>query len=125
MAAVFRPKVIDYTEQYKAKLKINLWDTAGQEKFQSLTKQYIQGSNGIILVYDLTDRDSLSAAEDWYNQVSNQVDIKSLVVTLVGNKSDDIERQEVGKKESENLAKRLGADLSFVVSAKTGQNMEN
>ena len=57
-----------------------------------------------MLVYDLTDRDSLTAAEDWYNQVCQQVDIKSLVVALVGNKSDDIERQEVGKKESENLA---------------------
>ena len=47
------------------------------------------------------------------------------MVALVGNKSDDIERQEVGKKESDNLAKRLGAHLSFTVSAKTGQNMEN
>lgn len=41
MAAVFRPKIIDFTQEYKAKLKINLWDTAGQEKFQALTKQYI------------------------------------------------------------------------------------
>ena len=47
------------------------------------------------------------------------------MVALVGNKADDIERQEVGKKESENLFNRLGADLNFVVSAKTGQNMEN
>ena len=72
----------------------------------------------------MTDLDSLAAAEEWHSQVCPQVDIKDLVVALVGNKSDDIERQEVGKKEAENLAKRLGADYNCTVSAKTGQNME-
>lgn len=91
MAAVFRPKTIEYPEQ-KVKLKINLWDTAGQERFQALTKQYMQQAEGIIIVYDLTDRSSLQAAEDWWNQVTQQIDTAGLAIALVGNKSDDIER---------------------------------
>ena len=68
MAAYFRPKTVDFPEQ-QVKVKINLWDTAGQERFQSLTRQYIQGADGVILVYDITDSNSLQEAKDWFNRL--------------------------------------------------------
>ena len=52
----------------------------------------MQQAEGIIIVYDLTDRSSLQAAEDWWNQVTQQIDTAGLAIALVGNKSDDIER---------------------------------
>lgn len=59
MAAYFRPKVIEFPD-FSCKTKINLWDTAGQERFKSLTRQYIMGAEGVILVYDTTDSESLA-----------------------------------------------------------------
>lgn len=58
MAAYFRPKTIEVPE-FNCRVKINLWDTAGQERFQSLTRQYTQQAEGVILVYDMTDSASL------------------------------------------------------------------
>mmetsp|Transcript_42350 Transcript_42350/g.55823 ORF Transcript_42350/g.55823 Transcript_42350/m.55823 type:complete len:92 (+) Transcript_42350:157-432(+) len=91
MAAYFRPKTID-CPQYGCRVKINLWDTAGQERFASLTRQYVQAAAGVILVYDITDAQSISEAHDWYNRLREQIDPKGIAIALVGNKSDDIER---------------------------------
>ena len=69
MAAYFRPKTIEFPDK-GCKVKINLWDTAGQERFQALTRQYIQSATAVILVYDITDGQSLSEAQDWFDRVA-------------------------------------------------------
>ena len=62
LTAYYRPKMIT-VPGHDRKLQINLWDTAGQEKFMSLTKQYILNAQGVVLVYDTTMSDSLGEAE--------------------------------------------------------------
>lgn len=110
MAAYFRPKMIEFPEE-NVKVRINLWDTAGQERFQSLTRQYIQGASGVILVYDVTDSSSLQGAQNWYSMLKDQIDPESLVVALIGNKTDDFERAEVGKKDAQALGQSVGANI--------------
>ena len=123
MAAYFRPKMIEFPEE-NVKVRINLWDTAGQERFQSLTRQYIQGASGVILVYDVTDSSSLQGAQNWYSMLKDQIDPESLVVALIGNKTDDFERAEVSKKDAQALGQSVGANIQNQVSAKTGLNIE-
>ena len=123
MAAYFRPKTIEFPE-FNCKVKINLWDTAGQERFASLTRQYVQAADGVMLVYDITDSQSLEEAHEWYNRMQQQIDPKGIVIALVGNKSDDIERQEVSKADMAANAARLGSHVTMQVSAKTGDKIE-
>lgn len=77
------------------------------------------------MVYDLTDIDSLKSAEEWYDQVCNQVAVEELVIALVGNKVDDIDRQEISKKDADEFAKKIGAKFHVQVSAKTNEKIDN
>ena len=60
---------------YDTKLKMHLWDTAGQEKFFSLTKMYVQDAVGVILVYDLTYAESLEGVRAWYSMVEEHLNL--------------------------------------------------
>ncbi len=110
MAAYFRPKTIDFPDR-NCKVKVNLWDTAGQERFASLTRQYVQGAAGVVLVYDICESNTMNEAHDWFNRLKEQIDLSNVVVALVGNKSDDFERTEVSKKDLSENAKKIGAHV--------------
>ena len=89
----FRFKTIP-VEQKTVKLQI--WDTAGQERFRTITSAYYRGADGIILVYDICDRESFSHVEDWLNEVSRYVN-ESTSKILLGNKCDmTAERRDLG-----------------------------
>lgn len=77
-----------------------------------------------MLVYDLTDVDSLKEAEEWYTLTREQVNIEEITIALVGNKVDDLDRQEIRKADADALAKRVGAKFHLQVSAKTNDNIE-
>ena len=71
------------------KFKIQIWDTAGQEKFRSITKSYYKGAQGILLVYDITDRSTFYHLDNWLKEIkesNNNNDFK--IDVIVGNKSD-------------------------------------
>lgn len=68
-------------------VKIQIWDTAGQEAFQSITRSYYRGAAGVLLVFDLTNRDSFKNTERWLQETKNNAS-DEMVVCLVGNKSD-------------------------------------
>ena len=68
-------------------IKLQIWDTAGQEKFKSITENFYKGAQGIILVFDLTDRDSFSNIRTWLKNVFEKAG-KNVVICLVGNKLD-------------------------------------
>lgn len=89
-SAYYRSKVLEVPGHEK-KLKMHLWDTAGQEKFFALTKMYVQDAVGIIFVYDMTYAESLDGVKTWYQQVSENLNLNSCVVALVGNKCDMID----------------------------------
>jgi len=85
----FATKIINTDDK---KLKIQLWDTAGQECFRSIARQYYRDSAGIILVYDITNRKSFDDLQIWIDEI-RKITIDNPVIVLVGNKCDlDIKR---------------------------------
>lgn len=76
-------------------IKITLWDTAGQEKYKSLSKVYYKGSSGVLIVYDVTDPQSYLDVESWMRLASNisltldeNLNLNEVVLMVVGNKVD-------------------------------------
>uniref|UniRef100_A0A3B1K4H6 small monomeric GTPase n=1 Tax=Astyanax mexicanus TaxID=7994 RepID=A0A3B1K4H6_ASTMX len=68
--------------------KLAIWDTAGQERFRTLTPSYYRGAQGVILVYDVTKRDTFTKLENWLNELETYCTRNDLVKMLVGNKID-------------------------------------
>lgn len=71
-------------------VKLNIWDTAGQEKYHALAKNYYQGASGAVLVYDVTDMDSFEKAKTWFVELQKYIGKKPII--LAGNKSDIIDK---------------------------------
>ena len=97
-----------------------LYDTAGQEKFRSLIPMYTREANIIILVYDITRKDSFLHIPSWINELTN-VKIEDIIFVLVGNKIDLNNERNVSFEEG----KKYAEDNNFIfeeVSAKTGEN---
>ncbi|KAM3139288.1 hypothetical protein pb186bvf_008508 [Paramecium bursaria] len=103
-------------------IKIQLWDTAGQESFRSITRSYYRGSIGALLVYDISRRESFQNAISWINEIRNYGNEK-MVICLVGNKLDLEDNRQVSEEEGKELAKRFGMQF-FEVSAKLNQNVD-
>ena len=101
--------------------RIQIWDTAGQENFRSITRAYYKNSVCAIIVYDISKRDSFNHVENWIEDCKNQSP-KNIYMILVGNKSD-LDSREVTKEEGQELANKYGLDF-YETSAKTGDNVE-
>ena len=98
-----------------------LWDTAGQERFKTITASYYKGAHGIILVYDITDRQSFKDIENWLAEVDKYGN-ENVVKMLVGNKSDLEANRQVKTEEGKSLADSLG--IKFLeTSAKDAVNV--
>lgn len=102
----------------KHNIQLQLWDTAGQELFRSVTRGYYRGSAGAFLVFDLTSRSSFENIERWLRDVKD-VARSDVVMILIGSKADLIDRREVKAEEAETYAKNNGMEY-FETSAKTG-----
>ncbi|XP_063158456.1 ras-related protein Rab-18-B-like [Candoia aspera] len=85
-------------------LQLAIWDTAGQERFRTLTPSYYRGAQGVILVYDVTRRDTFLGLESWLQELEIYTK-KNVVKMLVGNKIDEIDR-EVEKREGLQFAQK-------------------
>lgn len=106
------------------KLKLTIWDTAGQERFRTLTSAYYRGAQGIILVYDVTRRETFTNLSDvWAKEVEKHLTNEDCVKMLVGNKVDRESERAVSREEGMALAKELGS-LFLECSAKTRENVE-
>ncbi|XP_064492337.1 ras-related protein Rab-18 isoform X2 [Pseudopipra pipra] len=70
------------------KAKLAIWDTAGQERFRTLTPSYYRGAQGVILVYDVTRRDTFVKLDNWLNELETYCTRNDIVKMLVGNKID-------------------------------------
>ena len=113
----FFTKTIYYNESI---FKIQLWDSAGQEKYRSLIPSYIRGAALIFLVYDLSWRESFEAIKNWLGFVNQYADKNIIKLVLVWNKSD-LERK-VKTEEGKKLAEKEGM-LFFETSAKTADGV--
>lgn len=106
------------------KLKLAIWDTAGQERFRTLTSSYYRGAQGIIMVYDVTRRETFTNLSDiWAKEIDLYSTNQDCIKMLVGNKVDKDSDRVVSKKEGIDFAREYGC-LFIECSAKTRVNVE-
>jgi Ras-related protein Rab-6A len=99
-------------------IKIQIWDSAGQEKYKGLIPSYVRNSSIVFIVYDISNRSSFDNVPNWISFVQN---IEKSTIVLCGNKTD-LSRQ-VERSEAEELCKKEGLQL-FECSAKTNENIK-
>ena len=102
-------------------IKVEVWDTAGEERYRSITSSYYKGANGAIIVYDLTDEESFKNVESWMNEVIKKGK-QNMQFLLVGNKKDLINDRVVTEQKGIDKAKELNMNL-FEASALEKNNV--
>ena len=102
--------------------RIQIWDTAGQENFRSITRAYYKNSACALVVYDISSRKSFNNVDEWIGDCKSQSS-ESIFMVLVGNKSDLSDKREVSVEEGKELAEKYGI-LFYETSAKDGTNVE-
>lgn len=103
-------------------IKMQIWDTAGQERFKTITSSYYRGAHGVILVYDITDRQSFKDLENWLLETEKHAS-EDIVKILVGNKNDLESSRVVTYNEGKNYAMNNGMEF-IETSAKVNVNIE-
>ncbi|KRX05096.1 P-loop containing nucleoside triphosphate hydrolase [Pseudocohnilembus persalinus] len=103
-------------------IQLQLWDTAGQENFRSITRQYYKSAIGALLVYDITRRDSFLSVEKWLEELKDNSD-HNISIILVGNKKDMANRREVEFDEGYALAQKYNL-LFSEASAFNGEGVD-
>lgn len=105
-------------------IKLQIWDTAGQERFRSFTTAYYRGANGIIMVYDITNRKSFESITNWLRDIERFANNREVAVLLIGNKCDASDSRCVPTEEAQRLADDLGI-IFLECSAKSGTNIDS
>ena len=114
----FGSKIISINNQ---QIKIQIWDTAGQEAFQAITRTYYKGATGALVVYDITRRDTFNHVTKWLDEVRANA-LKEIQIILIGNKKDLEDKRQVQTEEGQSLADKNGL-LFLETSAKTAVNV--
>lgn len=103
-------------------VKLQIWDTAGQERFRTITSSYYRGAHGIIIVYDVTDRESFNNVKNWMVEIDKYA-MEGVSKLLVGNKCDLSAKRAVSYEEGKEFAD--SCNIRFVeTSAKNAHNVE-
>jgi len=104
-------------------VKMQIWDTAGQEKFQSITSQYYRGAHGIIVVYDITRRETFDHAPKWFGEIERHAmpDARKL---LIGNKSDLNDQRQIESDEAQSYGRKMNI-TAIETSAKEATNVDH
>ncbi|XP_071157890.1 ras-related protein Rab-18A-like isoform X2 [Mytilus edulis] len=102
--------------------KLAIWDTAGQERFRTLTPSYYRGAQGVILVYDVSSRQSFSKLETWLSELETFSTKHDIIKMLVGNKID-MDKREVSKEDGLKFARKHHM-LFIEASAKTKEGVQ-
>ncbi|NXS18527.1 RAB44 protein, partial [Mystacornis crossleyi] len=96
-----RTVTVDHTQ-----VALQLWDTAGQERYRSITKQFFRKADGVIVMYDITAKDTFTAVKQWLISIEEATG-ENVPVLLLGNKTDNEKEREVPMGMGEHLAKVL------------------
>ena len=118
---------IDFKTKYikvrDASVKVLIWDTAGQERFKNITASYYRGGNGVLVVYDITDRDSFENLNSWLIEIEKNAN-KNVYKLLIGNKCDLEDKRKVTYQEGKEFASSNG--MQFIeTSAKTDTKVKD
>lgn len=103
-------------------IKLQIWDTAGQERFKTITSSYYKGAHGVMLVFDISCRDSFDEIEKWNEEVFRHAG-DNIIKILIGNKSDLTDNREVSTENAKELA-ALYKMQYIETSAKNSKNVE-
>lgn len=115
----FKVKSIFLDEKTGADLQI--WDTCGEERYRTLTRQYYRDACGVILIFDLTNKNSFDKLSTWLEDISDNGP-KETNILIIGNKSDLVDERRVNFNEAYNFASKN--NIQYIeVSAKTGNNV--
>ena len=115
----FQDKIIEIEDK---KVRLQVWDTAGQERFRNVTKSYFQSSQGLLVVYDITDKESFEKINFWMENIKKNAPENAKLI-LVENKCDLANERKVSYEEGENYAKKFNIKF-FESSAKDGTNVK-
>eukprot|EP01130_Rhizamoeba_saxonica_P016901 TRINITY_DN7915_c0_g1_i1.p1 TRINITY_DN7915_c0_g1~~TRINITY_DN7915_c0_g1_i1.p1 ORF type:complete len:219 (-),score=45.85 TRINITY_DN7915_c0_g1_i1:36-692(-) len=105
-------------------VKLQIWDTCGQESFRSITQSYYRGAHGVLLVYDVTRRETFKYLNSWLEECRQNADSNGLTVVLCGNKCDLEDSREVAYEEGKKFADENDVVAFLETSAKTAYNIE-
>ena len=103
-------------------MKLQIWDTAGQERFKNITASYYRGGNGVLVVYDITDRDSFENLNSWLIEIEKNAN-KNIKKLLMGHNCDLEDKRQVSYKEGKDFATRNNM-LFIESSAKNNINIK-
>lgn len=103
-------------------LKIQIWDTAGMERYRSITNAYYKGAKGVIVLYDICRKKSFENVDKWIDDFKSKADDDAVII-LIGNKSDLDDKREVSKEEGESKAK-MNKFAFMETSAKDNNNVQ-
>ena len=105
-------------------IKLQIWDTCGQEIYKSLISNFYRNSSLAVLVYAIDNKESFNHVENWLNDLKSQAN-PDVRIFLVGNKADLEEDRKIKKEEGEKYKEDQHLDLFMETSAKTGHNARN
>ena len=103
----FKVKTVEIGDK---KFKMQIWDTAGQERFRNVVSTYFRGSNGILLIYDITNKDSFKNLESWLIEIEKNAS-ENVLKILIGNKCDLESERGITKEEGKPLLIEMECNL--------------
>ena len=104
--ASYASKIVEIANK---SVSLDIWDTAGQEKYKSLTKFFYKDAKVAILVYDITQKESFTNMKQyWYEQLK-EFGSKDIIIGVAGNKCDMYEKEDVSENEGKEFAEQIGA----------------
>eukprot|EP00347_Sterkiella_histriomuscorum_P007111 403350220 len=103
--------------------KLQIWDTAGQESFQSITKIFYRGAHAVLLTYSVASMTSFLNLEHWFNEIKTQSEPDAIII-LVGNQMDRDSEREVSYEKGEQFRREKGIEYFIETSAKTNENVQ-
>ena len=113
-----------FIESKNKTISFEIWDTAGQEKYRSLTKMFYKDSSIVIMVYDITNEESFNDIKSyWLDEVINNSN-ENVIMAIVGNKSDLIENEKVKEEDVKNFANEKGIHYACI-SAKMKNGIDD
>jgi len=105
------------------RVKLQIWDTAGQERFRTITTSYYKGAQAIVIVFDLTDKDSFDHLKSWLTDIDKHAK-EGVLKILVGNKKDLINKRQISEELAKEFALKYG--MTYIeTSAKDSSNVED
>jgi small GTP-binding protein len=120
----FATKNINVSENGdEEEIKLEVWDTVGQEKYKAMAQIFFKNSNAVILIYDITNKESFEQLKNYWIDKINEYNSNDLTLAVAANKSDLYMKEQVKEEEGREFAQKIGA-IFRLTSAKNGEGIK-